>query len=325
VSGGRREEVVLESWLSPGDIVMLTAAVRDLHAAHPGRFRTWVNTSCQEIWENSPYVERVGSRARRVRCDYPLIHRANEVPLHFIHGYRLDLEQKLGVSIPPTVFRGDIHLSEDEKGWVGQVEEMTGADAPFWIVVAGGKTDYTAKWWPPSYFQQVVNSLTGQMRFVQVGSVDHVHPKLEGVLDLRGRTDLRQLIRLVYHSEGVLCPVTSLMHLAAAIPTKNPTYPSRPCVVVAGGRESPHWEAYPSHYFLHTIGMLPCCAAGGCWRSRTLRLGDGSIADQQKNLCLMPSGAFPTCMHMIHPDQVSDIIKNILSRPTRLPIVSARP
>ena len=37
------------------------------------------------------------------------------------------------------------------------------------------------------------------------------------VLDLRGKTDLRQLIRLVYHAQGVLCPVTLAMHLAAAV------------------------------------------------------------------------------------------------------------
>jgi hypothetical protein len=32
--------LILKNHQSPGDLVMLTAAVRDLHAACPGRFRT---------------------------------------------------------------------------------------------------------------------------------------------------------------------------------------------------------------------------------------------------------------------------------------------
>ncbi len=46
--------LVLRSFQSPGDILMLTAAVRDLHAACPGRFQTDVRTSADAIWENNP-------------------------------------------------------------------------------------------------------------------------------------------------------------------------------------------------------------------------------------------------------------------------------
>jgi hypothetical protein len=57
-------------------------------------------------------------------------------------------------------------------------------------------------------------------------------------------------------------------------------------VVVAGGREPVQWEAYPTHQFLHTVGLLPCCAGGGCWRSRTVPLGDGEGHDHADRLCL---------------------------------------
>jgi len=65
------------------------------------------------------------------------------------------------------------------------------------------------------------------------------------------------------------------MHLAPAIEPKRGLKARRPCVVIAGGREPPHWEAYPTHAFLHTVGTLACCLTGGCWRSRTRALGDG--------------------------------------------------
>jgi hypothetical protein len=56
-------------------------------------------------------------------------------------------------------------------------------------------------------------------------------------------------------------------------------------VVIAGGREPPHGEAYPTHQFIHTAGMLPCRRTVGCWRSRTLPLGDGDEEDDPKHLC----------------------------------------
>ena len=100
---------------------------------------------------------------------------------------------------------------------------------PFWIVVAGGKFDYTIKWWDHDRFQQVVDHFRGRILFVQVGEAVHDHPPLRDVIDLRGRTDLRQLVRLVYHAQGVLCPVTLLMHLAAAVESR-PEVPPRPSV-----------------------------------------------------------------------------------------------
>ena len=42
--------LILRSFQSPGDVVMLTAAVRDLHAACPGQFVTDVRTSADALW-----------------------------------------------------------------------------------------------------------------------------------------------------------------------------------------------------------------------------------------------------------------------------------
>jgi ADP-heptose:LPS heptosyltransferase len=284
--------LLLTNKQSPGDIVMLTAAVRDLHRAHPGAFETSVQTSAMPLWENNPHVrlgEPVVGQAgelKTIECAYPLVHQSNSGPWHFIHGFHQHLESTLGVNIPPTDFRGDIHLTQQEKGWMSQVQEITQVPVPYWIVVAGGKMDYTAKWWSRDRFQEVVHHFAGRILFVQVGSKEHRHDDLTGVLDLRGKTNLRQLIRLVYHSQGVLCPVTFLMHLAAAVPVKQGPQGSRPCVVVAGGREPPHWETYPTHQFIHTAGALPCCRQGGCWKSRVVPVGDGDSKDQPVRMCV---------------------------------------
>lgn len=306
------KKIVLRNHLSPGDIVMLTAAVRDLHALNPGRFLTDVRTTAKDLWKHNPYLTTLDPNADDVEtidCHYPLIHRSNQTPYHFIHGFEQFLADKLRVPITPTLFKGDVHLSQDDRRQQSQVEAITGEKLPFWIVVAGGKNDFTIKWWETERYQAVVDYFRDKILFVQVGESNHNHPALSGVVDLRGKTNIRQLVRLVHHSQGVLCPVTFLMHLSAAVEARPDAPPARPCVVVAGGREPVHWEAYPHHQFLHTQGALSCCLTGGCWRARTLPLGDGDPKDLAKNRCVDVVGKLPRCMDMITPQKVVSAIE----------------
>jgi ADP-heptose:LPS heptosyltransferase len=300
-------KLILRNYLSPGDIVMLTAAVRDLHRHYPRRFLTDVRTSCPELWDNNPYLVHLREDdpgVETIDCHYPLINRCSQTPYHCLHGFIEFLNDHLHLNIKPTAFKGDIYLSDLEKSWHSQVRELTGDETPFWVVVAGGKYDLTTKWWHTERYQEVIDFFQGRIQFVQVGKSGHFHPRLEGVIDLRGATDLRQLVRLVYHAQGVLCPVTAVMHLAAALEAKPGGWPHRPCVVVAGGREPVHWEAYPHHQFIHTLGALSCCADGGCWRSRKGRLGDGDERDQRHHLCATVVGGWPRCMDMIRSAEV---------------------
>lgn len=305
------QKLILANFQPPGDVIMLTAAVRDLHGCYPGRFLTDVRTDCPELWEHNPYLTPLDPGDPEVRvleCHYPLIQSANVRPVHFVHGFIEYLNQQLGLQMRPTRLAGDIHLSDEERTTPSPAAQILGADVPYWLIVAGGKFDFTIKWWHFRRWQAVVDSFRGRMLFVQIGAAHHYHPLLNGVLDLRGRTSLRDLVRLVYHAEGVLCPVTMIMHLAAAVEPRPGGPPVRPCVVVAGGREPPSWEAYPGHDFLHTIGRLPCCAKGGCWRARSVALGDGDDKDDPKNLCVDVVNNLPRCMHLITPGQVAQAV-----------------
>jgi ADP-heptose:LPS heptosyltransferase len=300
-------KLILSNHQSPGDIVMLTAAVRDLHAAYPGEFVTDVRTPFPQLWQHNPYVtplDDADPQAETIECHYPSIHQSNQLPHHFVEGFSSFLADVLQCPIPSTAFKGDIHLSELEKSWMSQVQEVVGAPIPFWVIVAGGKPDFTIKWWASDRFQEVVDRFRERILFVQVGARNHHHPRLRGVLDLVGGTDMRQLVRLIYHAQGVLAPVTLHTHLAAAIEVKGGRPKNRPCVVVAGGREPPHWEAYPHHQFIHTVGSLLCCDNGGCWKARTVPLGDGDSKDEPGSLCVDVVGSLPKCMDMIGAAEV---------------------
>lgn len=289
---------------------MLTAAVRELHTAHPGQFQTDVRTSAPDLWAHNPYLTPLNeteSGVRGLAMHYPAIHHSNERPYHFIHGYVQYLEEQLKVRIPVTRFHGDIHLSAEEKRLPPPGTEL-GVPETFWILIAGGKQDFTAKWWNPESYQKVVDHFAGRLTFVRCGESGHWHPPLSGVVDLVGKTSTREFVRLMYHAQGVVCPVTFPMHLAAAVETKTGPRGSRPCVVIAGGREPAHWEAYPNHQFISTNGALSCCQRGGCWKSRCQLVGDGDEKDRvgvcEQPVQIRPELRIPRCLEMISAEEV---------------------
>ncbi len=223
-----------------------------------------------------------------------------------LEAFHSHLNDTLGLNIECRHFGGDIHLSPEERS----TDEI---GRPYWLLMAGGKDDFPTKVYSASRLQAVVDQLQGEVQFVQVGKRGedgqiHTQPPLRGVIDKVNQTSLRDLVRLTHHAQGVLCGVTLMMHLAAAVPTK-PGHPSqRPAVITAGGREPPHWVAYPGHQFLHTQSMLKCCSSGGCWKNKVVSLGG------DKSLCVLPTrepdgSPLPKCMAMISPETIVEKIR----------------
>jgi ADP-heptose:LPS heptosyltransferase len=298
--------VIIRNDQSPGDVVVLTAAIKALHEAYPKQFVTDVRTPCPELWENS-LSRPVPDDAETIDATYTGIHRSSEQPVHFLQAFCDDLADALKIKrfSSRDWMQPSILLSDEEKGWIRQVEEP----GPYWIINAGVKRDYTAKRWDG--YQEVVDQTRDSVTWVQIGSEEHDHRPLEGVIDLIGKTDLRQLVRLVYHAEGVLCGVTALMHLAHWV-ERGPDNPfRRHAVIIAGGREAPSWFSYPGHHVLSTIGELDCCAERACWKSRVVPLGDGDEKDG--SLCVHPVGEVGQCMRLIAPEMVSQLVLRLRS------------
>ena len=254
-------------------------------------------------------ARRGGPGRALIDAHYPAIQESNQRPFHFIHGYPRYLEQQIGLPIPVTDFKGDIHLSAQEKAWMSQVEEAGFKDR-FWIVVAGGKRDFTAKWWNPEGYQKVVNHFLGRILFVQCGEIGHWHGPLENVLSLVGKTDIRQFVRLVYHADGVLSPVTFAMHLGAAVESK----PGRPRTGPASW--SPADASRLTGRLIRTTSSS--APTGPCHAAPTAAAGSRAASwsptgttnhDPCRNFVqLAPDLRIPRCMAMITAD---DVIRRI--------------
>lgn len=305
-------KLILSCPLCPGDILTMTIAVESLHATYPGQFVTDVRTPVPDIWLNNPHITPLAdneAKVERIDMRYPQIDESNQRLVPFAGAYTVFLGQALKLPLSPTVNHPVMYLSDEEKGWVNQVREhiSRGQDVPYWIVNAGVKSDYTAKQWPVESYQEVVNRTRGRIQWVQIGESNHDHTALTGVIDLRGQTSTRQLIRLVYHALGGLGPVTFLQHLCAAW--------SKPYVCLLGGREPLPWVQYPLQHTLHTLGLLPCCRENACWRSRVQPLNDNDPKDG--SLCEHPvigmKRAVAKCMAMIHPGEVVSILERAVA------------
>ena len=280
-----------------GDNVCLTALVRDLSLTYPDA-NVVVRSDLPDVWAHNPYVKQIDVDAvpgvEKVTLDYMAVQkrarRGDIPPCHLVRAFHLDFEAKTGLEVPLLYPRPNLHLSHQEV--VGRP-----MSEPYWVVLAGGKLDFTVKHWVHSRFREIVDRFPDRtVKFVQLGgksddTCQHRHPEVPGMVQMVGKTSIRDLFRWIWHSEGVLCGVTGAMHVAAAF--------DKPCVVLAGGREDRWWGAYTNdhagfgalasgtvvtpHRFLDTLGSLPCCESGGCW---TRYVAKPSPADQ---LCVWPS------------------------------------
>lgn len=208
--------------------------------------------------------------------------------------------QKWGYwEIPSTGILPELFVSDDEKGWYHQPHCTFLWDGPFWLINAGMKSDNALKQY--HRWQEVVDLLNeywqGKVRIVQIGAksssgLAHYHPQLTGVFNLVGQTDTRQLIRLAYHSEGAIGPISFQFVLMAAY--------EKPCVVAAGGKEGTRWHIYNHVRWVNKNGCLPCAMSDGCWK--------GGKKGKCDNLVKPPDmdDEVPLCFEMTKPQELAD-------------------
>ena len=330
---------VLQNRWALGDTVCLSALVRDIHTAYPGKYQILMSGHYKSFWENNPYtrLQEKGDSGQVVVPQYTDGIRAagRGEKVHFLSWLHKDFEKKTGLHVPVTYPKGDIHLSPKE-----QANRLF--PHRYWIVVAGGKMDMTAKTWRTDRYQAVVDTLRAHgIKCVQAGALMHKHyqPALLRCDSAVGKTDsIRDLFSLIYHADGVICGITGAMHIAAAF--------DKPCVVVAGGREEPWWEAYTNayfptsfgescnpvtveHKFLHTVSRLDCGVGNmdkGCWKDRTVPVDqtDHTNAHRRGQLCRKPVRdpvqTVPECMLLIEPDHVVEGVMDYYERGVLPPI-----
>jgi len=265
----------------------------DLKLSYP-RWKIDVESPCPEIFKNNPHITPLDKNdpdLETIKVKYDSINESGQRGHHFTDAFRDDMEKQLKVKIKKNGYKPELYISDVEKSWFNQVHCEFGWDGTYWVLNAGRKQDNELKQY--HRWQEVVDLLNeffkGKVKIVQIGHQDHLHPKLKGVYNLVGKTNLRELIRLAYWSEGTIGPLSLQFVISAAF--------EQPAVCVAGGKEGVKWHLYPHMRYIYTNGALDCCSWDGCW------LG-GEIGK-----CKKITEGVPKCFRMIKPYMIADGVK----------------
>lgn len=285
--------IIFKSMKAPGDILMLLLAVRELHESYPNQFKTDIISPYPEITYNAPFLTKLIENGMKdpdaviMDVDYEYeLSISGESGKHFADGYITDINNKLNLNIKKKSVYPSVYLSIEEV--MKDVDEKYNIPDEFWMFNAGIKQDIPLKSWVMDYWIELIEEFNhAGINLIQVGSSKDIHPDFgDKVISLVGKTEnLRDFMILASNANGSIGPISLHMHLMACF--------KMPCIVIAGGRETPSWEFYSNQQFLHTIGSLKCCDMGGCRKS-------------QRHECININKFtnYPECMSLIKPIDV---------------------
>lgn len=229
--------------------------------------------------------------SRERACSDPwystLIHEPSELP-HEADFYATFCEAVTGSRPPrilPKLFRPGLHPDVPKSDYV----------------VVACEASSVVKAWPAERFLETARAISAQTGFaiVLVGEFASQSSGEQGMIDLRGATDLTALISVLAHAKLVLCNDSAPVHLAAALGVQ--------VVAVGGGGipdrylPYPTTEPHPAPPVLVTVD--PAWACFGCgWRCQYA----------------VPAGQPLPCVTDVSLDQVLNACLAALHQPSRM-------
>ncbi|GJG87924.1 hypothetical protein tb265_31050 [Gemmatimonadetes bacterium T265] len=258
---GRPRHLVYFHGYTLGDDLMCTAVLREMRRR---RYRgVWMMTRFPALFARNPDVDVV------VPHDYRYQRMVNWVGGHDCFAEYTPWYDR-AADVSPVPRQHIIALMCEAAGLTGSValrpylylsdaERARGRVAPRQIALhssgASAQSAMKNKEWFPDRLQAVVDALRGDYTLVQLGAADD--PPLDGCVDLRGKTSIRESAAILANSVLFLGQVGLLMHLARAV--------DRPGVIIYGGRELPWQSGYACNTNLATeLWCSPCWRWNAC-------------------------------------------------------------
>ena len=150
------------------------------------------------------------------------------------------------VELRPYLFLKSTEIAAGQIGKKQVVMQSSGMSAPY---------PMRNKEWYPQRFQEVCTTLCSENTVIQLGSTND--PKLEGAIDLRGKTTIRESAAIMANSLLFIGLVGGLMHLARAVDCRS--------VIIYGGRETPEQTGYVANKNLYSpVECSPCWLRNSC-------------------------------------------------------------
>jgi ADP-heptose:LPS heptosyltransferase len=251
--------------LGPGDDMLCTVVLRELKKR--GRKKIWMMSKNPELFEDNHdvdlvvpiddrfrlYVQALGKKWQPL--EYASVDRDKDMSLPPNRHIIAELCWRAGIR-GPVALHPYFYIRNEEK------EKAAWADGMVAIQSSGlgGQWPMQNKQWYPERFQQVVNGLKARFKFIQLGSASDA--PLNDVVDLRGKTNMRETAALLESCRLFIGNVGFMMHVARAV--------ERPSIIVYGGREAPWQSGYSCNRNLYSaVPCAPCWLFNKCDYNRT--------------------------------------------------------
>jgi hypothetical protein len=268
-------ELHIERKFGMGDVLMATAALRELKRRNPG-CRVTLYTDYGELVEGAPFLDDVRPWPERPANVFWINYERSLPPRRHIARIMGD---QLGVAVedirPFCRVRPEL-VERFRREWAGLPRPVVAINRR-----AGAWTPN--KDWPAEHWDALAARLSARGTVVDLGDTPaEATPEPEGsYLDLRGRTPLPELVAAIAAADVLVAPMTGTVHIAAAVGV--------PSVVIYGGYEHPDCSAYPGNINLYSpVECSPCWLRTPC-----------------------PVGK--KCLHQIAPEQVEAAVDQLLA------------
>lgn len=168
-----------------------------------------------------------------------------------------------------------------------------------YIIIAPGTDPIHSKQtksWPWSYWEQLVKDV--DQLVLQVGLTND--QLIKGVIDLRGKTDLRQLCAILQKANKIVTLENGIMHLAYAVGHTDTT--------VLRGPTEKYLFAYPGQKEVTSSVCDPCWWTSPDWHSRCIQNADSACMKK-----ITPSQVHSTVFISANDSKYTNIVVDLAS------------
>jgi len=233
-----------------GDILLCTPVLRELKRRNP-HCRLHFYTHRPELLEGLPYIDEVhGVDDDPGRCR--TITYANATPAE-VHLARV-LGDEIGLEVRDVTPDCAVDEALVER-WRSAWRELP---RPHFLVLRRASDWTPNKNWQDASWVTLAESLSRCGTVIEIGAPDATTQRPGGsYLDLRGQTNVQELVAAVSAADLYIGPISGPMHIAAAVKTE--------AVVIVGGYEHPRGVAYKGQTYLYSpVECAPCWLREPC-------------------------------------------------------------
>lgn len=272
-----------------GDVVIMTAVFENLKKVFPDiEFGIDTRKCYMDVFENNPNVSIFDRKYadHNFQCVYQPFSQSLANGGTCINAFTINAFGALGVQPVVEQKTAKFYLKDTENKY-----------GEYCIINANCQRCSETKGYP--HYQEIVDSRP-DIKFIQVGGAEErdISSDLRGVIDLRGKTTVKELIGLVSHAKWVISPPSAVVHIASA-------FPNVKIIVLSGAREPAELTEYPNTTHLTTF-----CPGGYHRNHGCMKFFMRPIDSRTCPRAICEKGRkYPQCMYEIKKEDVCALLK----------------